>query len=162
MMRTAAAALLAALVAGGAAAQVAPPVAADLVDALARVRGDVATRLIARQFGDAYVTDWWNATDAVLASAVRQATYLGEQGPSCLAKREREGDASSAWVTCAAGLDEAKKQLDADLGQIAAILPDWERMARQIDAANATVTPQVDRALAAIDTARRALAATRY
>jgi hypothetical protein len=35
-------------------------------------------------------------------------------------------------------------------------------MARQIDAANATVTPQVDRALAAIDAARRALAAGRY
>jgi len=162
MMRPAAAVLLAALAAGSAAAQVVPPVATDLVDALARVRADVATRLIARQFGDAYVADWWNATEAVLASAVRQARYLGEEGPSCLAKRAREGDASSAFVTCSAGLDEAKKQLDADLGQIAAIVPDWERMARQIDAANATVTPQVDRALAAIDAARRALMAGRY
>ena len=161
-MRLAVAALLAALVAGSAAAQVAPPVTTDLPDALARVRADVATRLVARQFGDAYVGDWWNATEAVLASAVRQASYLGEQGPPCLAKREREGDASAAFATCAAGLDEAKKQLDADLGQIAAILPDWERMTRQIDAANATVTPQVDRALASIDAARKALAAERY
>jgi hypothetical protein len=155
-------AILACLHAGTAGAQVAPPVTADLVDAIARIKADVATQLIARQFGDAYVRDWWAASEAVLADAVRLATYLGEQGPACQAIRERDGDTSAAWATCTLGLEESGKLLSAGLGQIATILPDWERMARQIDSANATVTPLVDRALASIAQADKLLLEKRY
>lgn len=162
MKRFGALALLACLHAGPAGAQIVPPVAADLADALVRIRTDVSTNLIRRQFGDAYVCDWWAATGAVHDDAVRLATYLGEQGPACAALREREGDRSSAWVTCALGIEEAAKALAADLAQIAALLPDWERMARQIDTANATVSPLVDRALTAISEANRRLEEKRY
>ncbi len=155
-------AVLACLHAGAAGAQVAPLVAGDLSDSLSRIKSDVATRLVARQFGDAYVHDWWAASDAVLADAVRHASYLGEQGPACRAIRDREGDKSSAWATCALGLEESAKLLAAGLAQIAAILPDWERMARQIDAANATVTPLVDAALAAISETEKRLRDERY
>jgi len=154
--------VLACLHAGPAGAQVAPLVAGDLSGALSRIKSDVSTRLIARQFGDAYVRDWWAAADSVLADAVRQATYLGEQGPACKAIRDREGDKSSAWATCALGLEESAKLLAAGLGQLGAILPDWERMARQIDAANATVTPLVDAALAAISETEKRLRDERY
>lgn len=162
MKRLRALAFLACLHAGAAGAQVAPPVTVDLADALSRIKADVATQLIARQFGDAYVRDWWAASDAVLADAVRLAAYLGEQGPACAAIREREGDNSAAWATCTLGLEESAKLLSAGLGQIAAILPDWERMARQIDGANATVTPLVDRALGAISETEKRLAEKRY
>jgi hypothetical protein len=162
MNRLRALAILACLHAGTAGAQVAPPVTADLVDAIARIKADVATQLIARQFGDAYVRDWWAASEAVLADAVRLATYLGEQGPTCQAIRERDGDMSAAWATCTLGLEESGKLLSAGLGQIASILPDWERMARQIDSANATVTPLVDRALASIAQADKLLLEKRY
>jgi hypothetical protein len=162
MKRLRALAILACLHAGTAGAQVAPPVAADLVDTLSRIKADVATQLIARQFGDAYVRDWWAASEAVLADAVRLATYLGEQGPACQAIREREGDNSAAWATCTLGMEESAKLLSSGLGQIATILPDWERMARQIDSANATVTPLVDRALAAIAQADKLVQEKRY
>ncbi len=162
MKRLSALAFLAFLHAGTAGAQVAPPVVVELADALARIKADVATQLIARQFGDAYVRDWWAASEAVLADAVRLATYLGEQGAACQAIREREGDKSAAWTTCTLGLEESATLLSADLGQIASILPDWERMARQIDAANATVTPHVDRALGAISDAENRLRDKRY
>jgi hypothetical protein len=65
-------------------------VAGDLADALARLKNDVATGLIAKQFGDAYVADWWNSSETVLASAARSARYVSEQGPACLAIRSRE------------------------------------------------------------------------
>ena len=162
MKRLGALALLAFFHAGTAGAQVAPPVAVELADALSRIKSDVATQLIARQFGDAYVRDWWAASEAVLADAVRLAAYLGEQGPACQAIREREGDKSAAWATCTFGLEESAALLSADLGQIASILPDWERMARQIDGANATVTPHVDRALGAIADAQSRLRDKRY
>ncbi|MBI3503320.1 MAG: hypothetical protein HY059_00655, partial [Proteobacteria bacterium] len=157
MKRLCALALLASLHAGAAGAQVAPPVANDLSESLARLKADVATPLIARQFGDAYVRDWWAATEMLLADAVRQSGYVGEQGPECLTIRARDGDKSSAWVTCSIGIEEAAKLLSADLAQIATILPDWERMARQIDTANATVSPLVDRALAAISETEKRL-----
>ncbi len=162
MKRLRALAFLACLHAGTAGAQVVPPVTVDLADALSRIKADVATQLIARQFGDAYVRDWWAASEAVLADAVRLATYLGEQGPACQAIREREGDKSAAWATCTLGLEESGKLLSAGLSQIATILPDWERMARQIDGANATVTPLVDRALAAVAQADKLLSEKRY
>lgn len=162
MKRLRALALLACLHAGTAGAQVASPVVDDLADALSRIKADVATQLVARQFGDAYVRDWWAASEAVLADAVRLAAYLGDQGPACQAIREREGDQSAAWATCTLGLEESGRLLSAGLGQIAAILPDWERMARQIDTANATVTPLVDRALGAIAETEKRLGDRRY
>ncbi len=162
MKRVRALALLAFFGAGSAGAQVAPSVVSDLSDALGRIRADVSTSMIQRQFGENYVHDWWAATDAVLADAVRLASYLGEQGPACATLREREGDKSSAWVTCSLGLDDSAQTLAADLAQIGALLPDWERMARQIDTANATVSPLVDRALAAIAEANKRLAEKRY
>lgn len=162
MKRLGALVVLAFLHAGTSGAQVAPPVVGDLSDSLSRIKSDVSTRLVARQFGDAYVRDWWAASDAILADAVRNASYLGEQGPACQAIREREGDKSSAWATCTLGLEESAKLLNSALGQLAAILPDWERMARQIDAANATVTPLVDAALAAISETEKRLRNARY
>jgi hypothetical protein len=162
MNRLRALAFLACLHAGTAGAQVAPPVAVDLADALSRIKADVATPLVARQFGEAYVRDWWTASETILADAVRLATYLGEQGPACQAIRETEGDKSAAWATCTLGLEESAKLLSTGLGQIATILPDWERMARQIDGANATVTPLVDLALAAIGRADKLLQEKRY
>ncbi len=162
MKRLRALAFLACLHAGTAGAQVAPPVAGDLSDSISRIKADVATPLIARQFGDAYVRDWWMAMDALLGDAVRQATYLGEQGPACQAIRARDGDASSAWATCALGLEESGKQLSANLTELAKILPDWERMARQIDTANGTVGPLVDRALTAIAETEKRLREERY
>ena len=162
MKRLCALAFLAFLHAGTAGAQVARPVAVDLADTLSRIKADVATQLIARQFGDAYVRDWWAASETVLTDAVRLATYLGEQGPACQTIRDREGDKSAAWATCTLGLEESAKLLATDLGQIASILPDWERMARQIDSANATVTPLVDRALGAIAQTEMRLREKRY
>jgi hypothetical protein len=162
MKRIGALALLAFLHAGSAGAQVAPLVVSDLADALARIRADVSTAMIQRQFGENYVRDWWAATDAVFADAARHASYLGAEGPACAALREREGDKSSAWITCTLGLENSVAALSADLSQIAALLPDWERMARQIDAANGTVSPLVDRALAAIAESVRRIEAKRY
>lgn len=155
-------AVLACLHVGAAGAQVAPLVSGELSDSLSRIKSDVSTRAVARQFGDAYVRDWWAASDAVLAEAVQHAAYLGEQGPACKAIREREGDKSSAWVTCALGIEESAKLLKSALEQLAAILPDWERMAREIDAANATITPLVDAALAAISETEKRLRDERY
>ncbi len=162
MKRLRALAFLAFFHAGTAGAQVAPPVAIDLSDSLSRIKADVATPLIARQFGEAYVRDWWMAMDTLLGDAVRQATYLGEQGPACQAIRARDGDNSSAWVTCALGLEESAKLLSAGLAELAKILPDWERMARQIDTANGTVSPLVDKALAAIAETEKRLREERY
>jgi hypothetical protein len=162
MKRLCALVFLAFFHAGMAGAQVAPPVVDDLSNSVSRIKADVATPLIARQFGDAYVRDWWAAMDTLLGDAVRQATYLGEQGPACQAIRARDGDASSAWATCTLGLEETGKLLSANLTELAKILPDWERMARQIDTANATVSPLVDRALAAITETEKRLRDGRY
>ncbi|MBI1244101.1 MAG: hypothetical protein GC202_03770 [Alphaproteobacteria bacterium] len=162
MKRICALALLAFLGAGSAGAQVAPLVVGELSETLSRIKADVSTAMIARRFGEAYVRDWWAANDAVLADAVRHASYLGVEGPACAALREREGDKSSAWITCTLGLEDSAKLLSADLSQLAAVLPDWERMARQIDSANATITPLVDKAIAMIDETNLRLKEKRY
>ena len=137
-------------------------VARDLGGALERLARDVGRGAVERQFGRAYAADWWAATDAVFASARARALYLAEQGPPCAAIRVREGDASSAWVTCHLGIEEAAKALAADLDQIDAILPDWERMIRELDTANTSATPAIDAALAAIAQTKRRLAEGRY
>jgi hypothetical protein len=98
----------------------------------------------------------------VVAAAVLSARYVSEQGPRCLAIRTREGDASSAWVTCSLGLEDETMLLGQSLGQLAQSLPDWERMARDVDSANTSVTPLVDKALAAIDEILKRLAEERY
>ena len=155
-------AVAACLHAATAGAQVAPLVAGDLADALARLKSDVATGLIAKQFGDAYVAEWWNSSETVLASAARSARYVSEQGPACLAIRSREGDAAAAWVTCSLGLEDETMLLGQSLGQLAQSLPDWERMATEIDAANRSVTPLTDKALAAIDEILKRMREERY
>lgn len=148
--------------AAAAGAQVAPLVQGDLADALARLKSDVATSLVEKQFGPAYAADWWRATDQVLTAAVQSARYVSEQGPRCLAIRTREGDSSSAWVTCSLGLEDETMLLGQSLGQLAQSLPDWERMAREVDSANTSVTPLTDKALAAIDEILKRLAEERY
>jgi uncharacterized protein YukE len=137
-------------------------VARDLGGALERLARDVGRGAVERQFGRAYAADWWAAADAVHASARAQALYLAAQGPACAAIRTREGDASSAWVTCQLGIEEAVKALNADLDQIEKSLPDWERMVRELDTANTSVTPAIDAALAAIAETKRRLAEGRY
>lgn len=137
-------------------------IARDLGDALARLSRDVGRNAVERQFGATYAADWWAATDAVFANARTRALYLAEQGPACAAIRVRAGDASSAWVTCQFGVEEASKALTADLDQIEAALPDWERMVRELDTANTAVTPTIDLALAAIADTKRRLADGRY
>lgn len=134
----------------------------ELGDALARLARDAGRSAVERQFGPAYAADWWRATEAVHANARRWAAYMADQGPACAAIRTREGDASSAWATCEAGLREAAQAMRADLDQIEAALPDWERMVRTIDTANTLVTPTVDTALAAIRAARGRLADSGY
>jgi hypothetical protein len=52
--------------------------------------------------------------------------------------------------------------LGQSLGQLAQSLPDWERMARDVDSANTSVTPLVDKALAAIDEILKRLTEERY
>jgi hypothetical protein len=133
-------------------------VARDLGGALDRLSRDVGRGAVERQFGRAYAADWWAAMDAVFATARARALYLAEQGPACAAIRTREGDAASAWVTCRIGVEEAAKALIADLDQIDAILPDWERMVRELDTANTSATPAVDAALTAIAGTKRRLA----
>jgi hypothetical protein len=134
----------------------------DLGEALSRLSRDVGRGAVERSFGRAYAADWWAATDAVFAAAATRALYLAEQGPACAALRVREGDASSAWVTCRLGIDEAIEALTADLDRIEAALPDWERMVRELDTANTAVTPAVDAALAAIAETKRRLGDGRY
>lgn len=137
-------------------------IARDLGDALARLSRDAGRGAVERQFGRAYAADWWAATDAVFANARARALYLAGQGPACAAIRVREGDASSAWLTCRIGIEEGTKTLSADLDQIEAALPDWERMVRELDTANTAVSPAVDIALAAIAETKRRLAEGRY
>ncbi len=134
----------------------------DLGEPLALLTQDAGRSAVERQFGTAYARDWWNATGTILDDAKRWAAYLGEQGPECAAIREREGDASSAWVTCQTGMKEAATALEADLAQLETALPEWERMVRQIDTANTAVSPRVDRALAAIRAIRVRLADPGY
>ena len=134
----------------------------DLGEALSRLSRDVGRGAVERSFGRAYAADWWRATEAVHANARRWAVYMADQGPACAAIRTREGDASSAWATCEAGLREAAQAMRADLDQIEAALPDWERMVRTIDTANTLVTPTVDAALAVIRAARGRLADSGY
>ncbi len=134
----------------------------DLAEPLALLTQDAGRSAVERQFGPAYARDWWAATNGVLDDAKRWAAYLGEQGPACAAIRVREGDASSAWITCQTGMKEAATALEADLAQLETALPEWERMVRQIDTANTAVSPRVDRALAAIRAIRARLAETGY
>jgi hypothetical protein len=162
MKMLAALAVAACLHVATAGAQVAPLVAGDLADALARLKNDAATGLIAKQFGDAYVAEWWNSSEAVLAAAAQSARYVSEQGPACLAIRSREGDTAAAWVTCSLGLEDETMLLGQSLGQLAQSLPDWERMAVEIDAANRSVTPLTDKALAAIDEILKRMREERY
>jgi GTPase len=79
-----------------------------------------------------------------------------------LAIRSREGDAAAAWVTCSLGLEDETMLLGQSLGQLAQSLPDWERMATEIDAANRSVTPLTDKALAAIDEILKRMREERY
>jgi hypothetical protein len=134
----------------------------DLGEPIALLTQDAGRSAVERQFGTGYAREWWAATGAILDDAKRWAAYLGEQGPACAAIKEREGDASSGWITCRTGMTEAAEALAANLAQLETALPEWERMVRQIDTANTAVSPRVDRALAAIRAIRARLADPGY
>jgi hypothetical protein len=134
----------------------------DLDETIALLTQDAGRSAVERQFGTAYARDWWAATGTIRDDAKRWAAYIAEQGPACVAIRERDGDASSAWVTCQTGMKEASDALAADLAQLETALPEWERMVRQIDTANTAISPRVDRALATIRAVRARLADPGY
>jgi len=134
----------------------------DLGEPIALLTQDAGRSAVERQFGLGYAREWWAATGAILDDAKRWSGYLAEQGPACVAIKEREGDASSGWITCQTGMKEAGDALAANLAQLETALPEWERMVRQIDTANTAVSPRVDRALEAIRAVRARLADPGY